>query len=110
MGDKTRSDGRKFTKSHWSDTSCYFEPIFLAKGVWHGKDEDDVVLGYEESFDDEWQEWHAAKKMKKIKLYRHTYLSSNGSCMQSIWREDQCFLATEIRVVKTEEKEIEVEE
>lgn len=112
MGDKTRGDGRKFRLNGWDLPQSYFEPIFL-DGVnnWYGVDETDSSFEFSENGDD-WQEWHPPKKTKKIKMIRYIIKDRRDRYYQTHWYtgiENQLNLDKD-KIVKIEEKEIEVDE
>ena len=82
MGDKTRGDGRKFTKSWW-DKDQWFEPIFYyeKEKSWVGLN----AVGWMDDVDgpglefDHWQEWMPLKQTKKLKLYSPVIKTSDNN-------------------------------
>lgn len=72
FGEATRGDGRKFSIIHWN-SYAYFEPIFLANGVWFGIDEAGYAVEWSEESINPFKEWHPPKKKVTKYLWYDNY-------------------------------------
>ena len=112
MGDKTRGDGRRFTKSWW-DKDRWFEPIFYyeKEKCWVGLNTDGWLNEISDEYAD-WQEWTPPKKIKKVKVYRAIYKTHDGGyCASEYWgnKKEQNYCESRW-VAGWEEKVVEVDE
>jgi hypothetical protein len=85
MGDKTRGDGRKFTKPSW-DSNEWFEPIFLTKTsdkkedwIWQGMMHTGIHESLYADWASDWHEWTPPKQTKKVKLYSPVIKTSDNT-------------------------------
>lgn len=129
MGDKTRGDGRKFTKPNWLSHE-WFEPIFLTKQkavgmgdwVWHGMMHTGTYESPYADWSTDWQEWTPPKKTKKVVLYRPVFKRKNQEVYRmGVWVSQKTVTSAQYYtigmngrqwwdVVSWQEMEVEVEE
>lgn len=111
MGDKTRGDGRKFTKTSW-DSDRWYEPIFYyeKEKCWVGLNASGLMEKISECFG-EWHEWTPPKQTKKVKLYRAIYKIGDLYSLD-LWLsyKGRPTNGSEGKLIGWQEMEVEVEE
>ena len=104
MGDKINGDGRRFTIEY---LPWWFEPIFLAQGIWHGRYQDGRAGDYLE-ISTRWKEYVEPKK-KKVEMWKWAYKGISDK-----WVETNDYHAKQpvgvIGWVRVENSRLEVEE
>lgn len=104
---KDIESGVKIKNKRWDDSThfIYWDKSIKSFKNCHGE------LRYYAEFD-EWEIFQEPKKTKIITLYRYTYRAFGGEFIQSSWTSEKASSLDDVayKIIKTESKEVEVEE